>query len=496
ATDLSSVKAISKEAEDPVMALSIIGQLTGRAFDLNTAGSTNDVMAERDTTLANLEIDQQLVPLIIERNKSVAEFGESHPSVKHLDTEITLMKSELKRLVAEQINRRMELREENKVDLPSPIENARQALKVIVLALNAEVSLLEQQIKELDNQVQEEKLEAIALGKFEQEDAAMLREIDRNRQLIDQFEEKLARVSLTEEEGGISVTELSATSKASRVGPDMSKSLSMGGFLGIALGCALAFLLEKNASTFRDPDEIVKAVSAPILTHVPFFKGKVRRSRKGEPNPFEKLDPHLAVVHTPSSVPAEAIRSCRTSLFFELTNVKGGKIIQLSSPLPGDGKSTIAGNLACSIAQSGKKTLLIDCDLRRPQTSDNFGVSEKLGLIDILNGDCEPVDAIHDTPLATLKLLPSGPIPANPAEALTLPEMSELLAMLRDQFDYIIVDTPPLLVVTDPSILASTVDAVVMALKIRRKSKPNTREAANILRTVGANLVGVVIRSH
>ena len=91
--------------------------------------------------------------------------------------------------------------------------------------------------------------------------------------------------------------------------------------------------------------------------------------------------------------------------------------------------------------------------------------------------------------------MPSGPVPANPAEALTLPEMNDLLAMLRDKYDYIIVDTPPLLVVTDPSITASMVDGVVLTLRIRRKSKPNAKEAINILGSIGARILGVVINN-
>lgn len=493
--ELAAIQSIAKEGKDPAVSLSIIGQLIGKTFEIPETMQTRQDLREGDAQLKQLELDQQLVPLIIERNKYAAEFGDSHPTVKQLDVELKMMKSELKRLVTEQAERIVELMEKNKVEGIDPAARAKEAVDVILFASEAEVKLLQQQIEEMDSQIASEKSEAVKLAKYEQENNAILREIDRNRELINQLEEQMARVELTEEEGGVRVVELSAPSNAYRVGPNMAKMLGMGTFLGLAIGCGLALLLEKNANTFRDPDEIAEAVGAPILTHIPFFKGRVRKAKPDNPNPFEKLDPYLAVVHQPASVPAEAIRSCRTSIFFDLSHVPGGKILQVTSPLPGDGKSTVAGNLACSIAQSGKKTLLIDCDLRRPQVTDNFDAGEKLGLIDVLNGHCEHVEAIHDTPLATLKMMPSGPIPANPAEALTLTEMGELLELLRDEYDFIIVDTPPLLVVTDPSILASMVDAVVMTLKIRRKSKPNLKEAATILRTVGARLIGVVVNN-
>ena len=493
--ELTAIETISKEAKDPLVRLSIIGQLVGRTFAIPQATHFNQDMRESDTELKQLELDQKLVPLMIERNKYAAEFGEQHPTVKALDTELTMMKSELTRLVTEQTQRIIQLMDENRVEGIDPGVRAQESVDVILIAAKAEVDLLKEQIAEIDAQVTTEKSEAIKLAKYEQENMALLREIERNRELSNQLEEQMARIELTEEEGGLRVSELRAPSGAYRIGPNMAKMLSVGALLGVAVGMGLALLLEKNANTFRDPDEVIAAVGAPVLTHVPFFKGKVRKGKPDNPNPFEELDPHLAVVHTPSSVPAEAIRSCRTSIFFELAGVPTGKILQVSSPLPGDGKSTISGNLACSIAQSGKRTLLIDCDLRRPQITDNFGSAEKQGLTDVLNGTCDHVDAIHDTPLATLKLMPSGPIPANPAEALSLPEMSELLDLLRYEFDYIVLDTPPLLVVTDPSILASMVDGVVLALKIRRKSKPNVKEAANILRNVGASIIGVVINN-
>lgn len=493
--ELAAITTISTDASDPLVRLSIIGQLVGRTFTIPQTTEFNRDMRESDTELKQLELDQKLVPLIIERNKYAAEFGDQHPTVKALDTELKVMKSELTRLVTEQTQRILQLMEENRVEGVDPSMRAQEAVDVILIAAKAEVSLLEEQIAEIDAQITTEKTEAIKLAQFEQENTALLREIERNRELSDQLEEQMARIELTEEEGGLRVTELRAPGRAYRIGPNMAKMTGVGGFIGLAIGFALALLLEKNANTFREPDEVIAAVGAPILTHVPYFKGRVRKGKPGSPNPFEELDPHLAVVHTPSSVPAEAIRSCRTSVFFELASVRGGKILQVSSPLPGDGKSTISGNLACSIAQSGKRTLLIDCDLRRPQITDNFDSSEKRGLTDVLNDTCDLPDAIHDTPLTTLKLMPSGPIPANPAEALSLPEMSELLDVLRDEFDYIILDTPPLLVVTDPSILASMVDGVVLALKIRRKSKPNVKEAASILRNVGARVLGVVINN-
>ncbi|TWU32621.1 polysaccharide biosynthesis tyrosine autokinase [Novipirellula artificiosorum] len=492
----AAVQSISDQSSDPEIAVAVISQLFNiKLYMPNDSEDAAKQLREEDVQLAQLQLDEQLIPLMIERNKFASQFGVEHPTVRDLDKELTMMKDELRRIVVEQIDRLLEIRQENRIELIDPEQQAREAIDAILVAANAEVSLVQSQIGELEKQIADEKQEAIKLAKDEQDDAAMQREIEQTYDLMSQLEEQWARVSLTEETGGTQVVELTAPSMAMLVSPILIKCLGIGIFLGLVLGSGVALLLEKNANTFRDPDEISELLGVPVLTHVPFFKGRQKRLKEGEIDPYKDLDKSLGVLHHPASVAAEAIRSCRTAVFFDTASVKGGKVVQVTSPLPGDGKTTVAGNLACSIAQSGKRVLAIDCDLRRPQFTDNFALQDKMGLTNVLNGECDPEDACHQTPVATLRVMPSGPIPANPAEALTLPEMSELLEMLREEYDFIIIDTPPLLVVTDPSITASMTDGVILTLRVRRKSKPNANESVNILRAVGAKVLGVVINN-
>ncbi|MEM1228652.1 MAG: polysaccharide biosynthesis tyrosine autokinase [Planctomycetota bacterium] len=491
ATEHAAAKSIADSAKDPMVALAVIGQMLERRFSLPDLNLPRAGFGQDDETLAMVKMEENLIPLMVERNQFAAEFGAEHPTVRQLDIQIEGLRQELTELVKSETNRINELLDGSE----KRVQEASEALEAILGGLNTQVAMLQSQIKALKNQIAEERIEAAELAEFELEHEGMLREIEQHRDLMNQVEEQMARVSLTEEESGTRVLELKQPSKAYLVSPILWKTSGIGTFLGLLMGAGLAFLLEKNANTFRDPEEIVEIVGAPVLTHVPFFKGRVRKGRKEKPNAFEALDPHLAVVHSPASVAAEALRSCRTSLFFETAGIEGGKLIQVTSPLPGDGKSTIAGNLACSIAQSGKRTIIVDCDLRRPQLTDNFALADNMGLTDVLDGRAELSDAAHSTPLSTLDVMPSGPIPANPAEALTLPEMGELLEVLREKYDYVVLDTPPLLLVTDPSIVASMADGVVLAVKIRRKSKPNSREATKILRSVGARVLGVVVNN-
>jgi succinoglycan biosynthesis transport protein ExoP len=489
-TEAAAVNAVTQATEEPEVALAVISHLLEKEIPLAGLSSQRASFGQEDATLGMVGVDRDLVPLMVQKSSMEAEFGSEHPQVRSLEKQIVGLRKELHVIVETQTKRVAELLDASETRK----RKSAEAITAIQQGLATQIQMAAAQIKELDAQIAIETTNAAKLSEFEFANADLISEIEQQRSLMDELQDQMARVELTEESSETRVLELTAPTQAYLVSPILYQNLGIGLFLGLLVGAGMAFLLEKNSNTFRDAEEIAEVVGAPVLTHLPFFKGRVRKG-KNEVSPFDSFDSHLAVIHSPASVVSEAIRSCRTSIFFETAGIKGGKVIQVTSPLPADGKSTIAGNLACSIAQSGKSTILVDCDLRRPQLTDNFGISDEVGLTDILDGRCELTDATHDTPISTLKVIPSGPIPANPAEALTLPDMSHLLEMLREKYDFVIIDSPPLLLVTDPSILASYVDGVLLAIKVRRKSKPNARESTKILNGVGANILGVVVNN-
>lgn len=486
---------LASKTEDPQIVLAVMSEYLGVRVLLPDSNKQVESLMSGDAILGGIDLDKKLLPLMIERNKNAREYGANHPSVKVFDAQIATMKAELSRLLRDETDRIAKLREENAAGLVDPVERAKKTVQALLLNAEVNVRSAQQAVRDVDEQIATEKKEAVKLAKYEQSNEQIKRELEQNRGLMQELKEQMARASLADEESATRVSELTKPSAAYLVGPTILKTVGVGTFLGLLLGAGLALLLEKNANTFRDHEEVSALLGVPVLTHIPFFRTKQRKAKKGELDPYKDLSNDLIVVHQPSSVVSEAVRSFRTAVFFDSAGDKNGRVIQITSPLPGDGKSTIACNLACSIAQSGKRVLAIDCDLRRPQLTDNFKSVDKLGLTNVLNGECEPAEAAHQTPLPKLHIMPCGPIPNNPAEALSLPVMNELLDLLREQYDYIILDTPPLLVVTDPSITANMADAVVLTLRIRRKSKPNAKESINILSGVGANVLGVVINN-
>src|SRR5262249_37049187 len=153
---------------------------------------------------------------------------------------------------------------------------------------------------------------------------------------------------------------------------------------------------------------------------------------------------------------------------------------------------TLAANLAVSIAQSGKRALLIDADFRRPRQHKIFGLSAQTGLCMALAGEAELADAVQECGVDGLSVLPCGPLPPNPAELLTAPRFKEMLDSLREAYDFVLVDTPPLLAVTDASVVAPRVDGVLLTIRVSKNGRPRAERAKEILNTLGANVFGVV----
>jgi capsular exopolysaccharide synthesis family protein len=204
------------------------------------------------------------------------------------------------------------------------------------------------------------------------------------------------------------------------------------------------------------------------------------------------LDPILCTYYQSKSVGAEAYRGVRTALYFSARGA-GCKVIQITSPDPGDGKTTLAANLAVSIAQSGKKTLLIDADFRKPKQHKVFGISPKIGLATALMDEASVLDAAQPSGIPNLMVLPCGPVPPDPSELLTSPRFKELLDSLHGQYDFVLIDTPPLLAVTDPCAVAARVDGVLLVIRLSKSGRPHAERAKEILATLGATVLGVVV---
>ena len=276
--------------------------------------------------------------------------------------------------------------------------------------------------------------------------------------------------------------------KGKQVWPILPAILGIGGLLGLLGGFALGCLVEFADKTFHNPDEIMKQLQIPLIGHIPVIGQSKRYVVENS-----LIDPIVCTYHRPKSQVSESFRAVRTSLYFN-TQGKQQSVVQITSPTPGDGKSTLASNLAVSIAQSGKRVLLVDGDMRRPRQAATFGITSKTGFATVLSGESQWRDVVYECEeIEGLMVMPCGAKPNNPAELSSSPQVKELIEEMRQEFDFVIIDTPPLLAVTDACPIAARVDGVILCIRIKKNVRVSAERATEMLTNLGANCLGLVV---
>lgn len=281
--------------------------------------------------------------------------------------------------------------------------------------------------------------------------------------------------------------------------------------LGIAFGMGLALLLEYLDDSWRSPEEAEQISGVPafgvipkskLLTHIVrredtrldrfLRRATLRRARK-EGGSEEGLAERLVTMLEPTSAASEAYRSLRTNLIYALVDTPP-KVIVLTSPGPGEGKSTTCANLGVVLAQAGKRTLIFDCDLRKPVVHKFFGIHNLHGIVDLLAGQAS-LEEVWQEPIEGLKVVSVGPIPPNPAELLDTQRFAQLLLAVQEEFDYVLIDASPVGLVSDPAILAAKGDGVLLVLDAQGTRKGAVRQAIRSLQAVGAKVLGMVMNN-
>ncbi|WZP00192.1 polysaccharide biosynthesis tyrosine autokinase [Isosphaeraceae bacterium EP7] len=306
--------------------------------------------------------------------------------------------------------------------------------------------------------------------------------LERQRALFNTVVDQLKQVQLAGDFNGISAQVVDPPS-TSPVRPNSVLVLGVALAAGLVLGLGSAVVVDQLDSRLHTVEEIRHAVGLSVLGLIPRLTGG-RLATPGGPG----LLGHVM----PRSPAAEGFRVVRTNLDF-LRRSRPLQVIMVTSPMPGDGKTTTASNLAISLAQAGRRVLLVDADLRRPRLDAIHGLSRDFGLSQILQ-DRVPVHlAVQATSVAKLDVVTAGPDVDDPAELLTSLRLVEFLAAVRRSYDSVIIDSPPLLTVADAAILGGLVDGVLLVVRasaIRRQDAERTSES---LKSIGSPVFGVVI---
>jgi len=343
-----------------------------------------------------------------------------------------------------------------------------------------------------------QKQQANQLNESAIEYSLLKRDLETNRTLYEGLLEKLKEAGVT---AGLRSNNFRTVDVArvptTPAEPNVPRNLAFALALGLTTGVGLAFLLEAVDNTVRTPEQAQVISALPSLGMIPLgskssteVAGKQRLSVTSSKEAVE-----LITQSRPQSQMAESYRALRTSLL--LTSLGAPpKVILITSALPQEGKTTTSLNCGIVLAQKGSRVLLIDADLRRPSIHKALGMGPRTGLSNVLTGGATVQQAtVRSTVLPTLFVLPAGTPPPNPAELLASANMGDILTQLREQYDHIVIDTPPALSVTDAVIMSTRADAVVLVIRSGQTTKQALRRARDILARVNAKVAGVLLNA-
>lgn len=311
-------------------------------------------------------------------------------------------------------------------------------------------------------------------------------EYDSNRRM---YESIVARLREAAVDAGLDAGDINVVDLAAAPIRPSSMSTSRLGMIGLAMGSVfglmLAFFLEKMDTRLRDAHEIQEILGLPSLAMIPQSHWK----SKGTDLEWV-VGPEL--LRDPRSPFSESFRALRTSMRLSTTS-RESKVIAVTSCQPGEGKSTVSVNMAAVLAQGGKKVALVDTDMRRPSVYKRLRLEGGKGLSEVLTGyfTLDEVTQTHET-LTTLDVIPSGTVPPLPADLLASDQMAEVMRQLRQRYDYVIFDTPPMLSVTDPAIVATQADGMVLVIRQGYCTRRMLARAAQIFGDLDVKVYGFV----
>jgi polysaccharide biosynthesis transport protein len=370
------------------------------------------------------------------------------------------------------------------VKLRSGIQVTQAKLKgeiaKVVQSVNNDFLAAEAQERSLVNALESLKSEAQGMNRKAIPYGVLKREAESARQIYDSLLQRAKETGVSTELRATSIRVVDeAETPRGPISPNVRSSTMYGFAGGLLLAVGLAFFFEYLDNRIKRPEEIKTHLGLPFLGMVPVLSGK-----------FEGRAP-LMTGAVPANF-AEAFRVVRTNIVFS-TAEAGSRSVMVTSTRPGEGKTLVASNIAISLAQAGQRVLLIDADLRRPAVHENFGIQAQPGLSNVLVSDAKASEAVRKGSVPGLWILPAGRTPPNPAELLGSQRFKDFLTTLGEHFDWIIVDSPPVMAVADASVVAHTCTGVLFVVGAEMTSRHAAQVALDQLESSRAKFIGAVL---
>jgi len=329
-------------------------------------------------------------------------------------------------------------------------------------------------------------------------------DVETAKQLYTDFLQKMNQTKIQEHEQHNNLKMIDPPQvPGSPLGPNRARTILIGFLLSLVAGVGLVLFLEYLDNTVKTVEDVARYAQLPALSVIPALSG--RRSRRHLSNGEKKsaaltlkeaapLNNDLLATLDSRSSAAEAYRVLRTSVLLSSVD-RPPKLLLVTSGQPGEGKTTTAINTAISLSQLGGSVLIMDCDMRKPSVHKALGLEQSRGLSTYLSLNAKLIDVMQKLPIPNLWVMPCGPIPPNPAEMISSARMKELLRMLGENFDHIVIDSPPLLKVTDSVILSTMVDGVILVVHGGKSTGDVLRRTRQELSLAGAKIFGVVLNN-
>ncbi len=373
--------------------------------------------------------------------------------------------------------------EELKKKISMEVENEVQRLKSRFLLVKAEEDRVRKELEE-------NKLEILEFDKISSE----LEKIRQTNLINDRFyqalSEKLKEADLS---GLVKSNNIRIIDRAQPPGGPVSPRVKLNFILsvmiGLIVGVAAAFVQEYLDATYKTQNDVERDFSEAFLGIVPLVSKKSAENGRGVEEP-ETIE--FVPLKKPGSTVAEMYRNIRTNLSF-VTSTNQEKIILITSTSPEEGKTATSMNLAITQAQLDQKVLIIDADLRRPSVSAAFEIKDKKGFSSLLINAIDIDEAIHRTSVKNLDIIPSGPIPPNPAELLSTETLTEVFKALAKRYDKIIIDACPTIPISDTLVLSQQVDGVIYVIRSGGPHRNFVLKAKSKLTNINANIIGVIL---
>ncbi len=453
AAELSTVEArsayesIKQNMADPARLRSYL-----TAQRTRTAG-----MSRTDSEAARVTAQILELSIQIENLQNTQQLTDDHPSIAGLKRRTEILRSELDTM------------------------DTQFAEAILAIARQDYLAAQENETQ-IRDYFEKQRDEALTLSEISTQYAILNSDIGRLERLSDILDDRIKEISVADDVGVLNINILEVARPADIPSkPQRARIMAMALMLGLMLGSGGALARDWMDHRLRSSDEIAAVLGIPVLGTVPSMSKRKSIADRG-----------LVVQNEGTALVSEAYRTIRTAVFFGMPDGRA-KSILITSPGPGDGKTTLASNLAITMAQAGQKTLLIDADFRKPMLHNIFTLDIEKGLTALLAGQVDAGAARQNSQIPNLTVITAGPEVPNPSEILNSEAFAQRLEQYKADFDRIVIDSPPVMPVTDARIIAAQCDVTLLVLRAMQSTRKASQQARDGLLSVGAALLGTVV---